>query len=85
MRKILFFPLAIEHLNWWLKTNPKLVLKIFELANNAAKTPFEGLGKPEALKANLTGYWSRRITLEDRLVYRVEEDKIVIMSAKGHY
>jgi toxin YoeB len=85
MRKILFFPLAIEHLNWWLKVNPKLVLKIFELANNAAKMPFEGLGKPEALKANRTGYWSRRITLEDRMIYKVEEDAIVIISAKGHY
>jgi len=49
------------------------------------KTLFEGLGKPEGLKGNYKGYWSKRISDEHRLVYKVEQYKIVIMSAKGHY
>jgi toxin YoeB len=49
------------------------------------KTPFEGIGKPEPLKGNLSGCWSRRISDEDRLVYEVTDDMIIIMSMKGHY
>lgn len=85
MRSITFMPTAWEHLNWWNKENPKMISKIFELAGNAAKTPFEGLGKPEALKGNLQGYWSRRINQEHRIVYKVLPEEIVVMSAKGHY
>jgi toxin YoeB len=49
------------------------------------KSPFEGIGKPEALKGNLKGYWSRRINDEHRLIYKVEKDKIIIVSCKDHY
>jgi len=59
--------------------------KIYSLLENACKTPFHGLGQPEALKADYSGYWSRRINLEDRIVYKVEAHKIVVHSMKGHY
>ncbi len=85
MRKISFMPKAWEHLNWWYKENPKMVSKILELAGNAAKSPFEGIGKPESLRGNLQGYWSRRINQEHRLVYKVTNEEIIIMAAKGHY
>jgi toxin YoeB len=51
----------------------------------SAKTPFEGIGKPEALKSNLKGLWSRRINQEHRLIYKVEQEEIVIIAVKGHY
>ena len=50
-----------------------------------SKTPFEGIGKPEPLKGDYTGYWSRRITDEHRIVYKVEDRSIVIIQLKGHY
>mgnify|MGYP003575204065 CR=1 FL=1 len=68
-------------MTWWAKHEPK----IFELISNAAKNPFSGLGKPEALKGNWKGYWSRRINQEHRLVYKVTTEEIIIMAAKGHY
>lgn len=56
-------------------------LKLKEISRN----PFEGIGKPEPLKDNLSGFWSRRIDDEHRLVYAVENDKVLIISCKGHY
>ncbi|GHT73472.1 addiction module protein [Bacteroidia bacterium] len=85
MREILFMPKAWQDLEQWLQTDVKIVKKIFTLLENARRTPFEGLGQPEPLKANHTGYWSRRITLEHRFVYKVEVTKIVVHSLYGHY
>jgi len=85
VRKVVFMPIALAHLEWWIKEHPKTIAKIIGLANNAAKSPFSGLGKPEPLKANFKGYWSRRITHEHRMVYKVLEEEIIIMSVKGHY
>jgi toxin YoeB len=65
--------------------NQKLVFKILELVAEIQKSPFEGKGKPEALKHNLSGYWSRRINEEHRLVYKVTEENIEIFSCSGHY
>jgi toxin YoeB len=59
--------------------------KIRKLIEDIQKTPFEGLGKPEALKYNLSGKWSRRITEKDRLVYEISGNEIKIYSLKGHY
>lgn len=68
------------------KSGNKAVLKkIFTLLNEIIESPFVGTGKPEPLKYNLTGYWSRRINREHRLVYEVTEEIIIILSAKGHY
>jgi toxin YoeB len=68
------------------KSGNKAVLKkIFTLLNELTEHPFEGTGKPEPLKHNLSGNWSRRINKEHRLVYEVFEDSVNVLSAKGHY
>lgn len=82
---------ALNELEEWTKYDRRIASKIFALLQEIRRTPFEGTGKPEALKGNLTGHWSRRITEEHRLVYRLSEVKgdaeseIVIVSCKGHY
>lgn len=65
--------------------NVKILNKIFQLLKNTLEDPFEGIGKPEPLRHNLSGCWSRRINREHRLVYEVKEDSVVILSLKGHY
>lgn len=67
------------------KTDLKLIKKVLELVESIKVSPFDGIGKPELLKENLKGYWSRRINDEHRLIYQVREDKIYIVQAKGHY
>jgi len=86
MTKIIFEHSVIEDLSKWAIVEPRMVKKVFELINDIKKHPFEGIGKPEALKHNYKGYWSRRITLEHRLIYKVvSENDIFILSVHGHY
>jgi toxin YoeB len=85
MRKVVFENTALEHLAYWAKTDLKILKKIVQLAENAAQTPFEGIGKPERLKGNFQGYWSRRITQEHRIVYEVTDDTISIILCRHHY
>ncbi|NEO57483.1 MAG: Txe/YoeB family addiction module toxin [Okeania sp. SIO3B5] len=66
-------------------TNAKIYIKIVNLIKDIQRDPFSGLGKPEALKYDLSGLWSRRITQEHRLVYSVYDEEIVIISCKFHY
>ncbi len=81
-----FLPDAQDDLNFWVKTGNKPILKkIAQLIESIKENPFEGIGKPEQLKYSLSGAWSRRITKEHRLVYDIEDDNIIILSAKGHY
>ncbi len=82
MRELLFMPKAWQDLGWWLQNDLKSVKKIYNLLENSCKTPFEGIGQPERLKANYNGYWSRRINLEH---YKVEQQRIVGHSHYGHY
>ncbi|EOX2611756.1 Txe/YoeB family addiction module toxin [Yersinia enterocolitica] len=70
---------------YWQETDKKTVKKINELIKDATRTPFEGKGKPEPLKHNLAGFWSRRITSEHRLVYAVSDDALLIASCRYHY
>jgi toxin YoeB len=84
MRELHFMPKAWQDLGWWMKNDIKNVKKIYSLLENACETPFGGLGQPEPLKANYAGYWSRRINLEHRIVYKVEETQIVVHSLHGH-
>ncbi len=65
--------------------NKILLKKLFILLNEVVETPFEGTGKPVALKHSLVGCWSRRINIEHRLIYEVKGDIVFILSAKGHY
>lgn len=70
---------------WFQDTDNKLLKRINTLIKEIMWTPFEGMGKPEPLKANLSGYWSRRINTEHRLVYEVSEDNIIIVACRFHY
>ena len=85
MRDIRFTPTAFEQYVEWERSDKTVYQKINKLLLEAARTPFEGTGKPEALKHDLKGYWSRRISSEHRLVYRVEDDFIKIIACKFHY
>ena len=85
MLNIHFVPKALEDLGWWIKNDIKVVKKIYSLLENICKTPFDGLGQPEPLKANYAGYWSRRINLEHRIIYKVEDTQIIVHSLYGHY
>jgi toxin YoeB len=77
---------AKEDLAYWKKINNVVVLKkIRKLLEVIIETPFEGIGKPELLKHNLAGCWSRRINHEHRLIYQVNENLITVLSMKGHY
>ena len=85
MRKIAFLPEPFEHFNLWARENKKIHARIAELIKDIGRNPFSGLGKPEPLKHELKGLWSRRITDEHRLVYKISEDEILIYSCKYHY
>ncbi len=85
MKKIAFLPQAFNDFNDWIKIDKKIHAKIVELVKEIQRTPFTGKGKPEPLKHQLSGLWSRRITEEHRLVYQVSEMEIVIVSCRFHY
>ena len=70
---------------YWQTQDKKTLKRINLLIKDISRTPFEGLGKPEPLKGTLTGFWSRRIDEENRLVYVVEEKVIILISCRGHY
>ncbi len=85
MMKIMFSKNSWEDYIFWQTNDKKMLRKINELIKDIRKTPFEGKGKPEPLKYDLSGFWSRRIDREHRLVYQVEEKKILIYSCRYHY
>lgn len=76
---------AWEDYIYWLETDKKILRKINSLIKEIIRTPYEGTGKPEPLKHTFSGYWSRRITSEHRLVYKVLENSILIAQARYHY
>jgi len=85
MRNIVLAEQAFDDLKYWSVNDVKLLKKIFELIESATRDPFKGIGKPEALKGDLKGYWSRRINDEHRIVYSVSNDYITIASCRSHY
>jgi toxin YoeB len=84
-RAAVFHPEFREDLRYWVKTDRKTALRILELIEGIVRDPFTGIGKPEPLKFVLAGCWSRRITQEHRLVYRVSENRIDFLQARYHY
>jgi len=76
---------AWEDYLYWQKTDKKILKRINELIRQSQRTPYEGIGKPEPLKGNLSGWWSRRIDHVNRLVYRCEENKMFILQCRNHY
>ena len=85
MRDIRFTPDAFIQYTDWQKSDKSIYGKINKLLIETARDPFNGTGKPEALKHEFKGYWSRRISSEHRLIYRVEDDYIKIIACKLHY
>jgi len=83
--KIVFLDQALEDYLYWQNTDKAMVKKVNSLVKEIERIPFEGSGKPEPLKHNLAGWWSRRITLEHRLVYKIDKDSIVILQCRYHY
>ncbi len=85
MRQLVFDGKAFEDFTNWAVKDKKVFQRIVEILNSIDRTPFQGIGKPEPLKFDQSGYWSRRINDEHRLVYRVTEEKILVASCRGHY
>lgn len=83
--QVIFSRQAKDDFDYWLKTNKPTAKKIVQLIEAIKQNPFDGIGKPESLKHQLSGYWSRRINKEYRLVYEVSDNHIFIFSDKGHY
>ena len=82
---LVFEDLAWEDYLYWQKTDKKLIKKINQLVKDIKRHPFEGLGKPEALKYEFSGLWSRRINGEHRLIYKVTDEATIIIQCRYHY
>lgn len=78
-------PECHEDLRWWVAQNPRVALKVLDLMEEVMRTPVTGTGKPEPLKALGANVWSRRITQEHRLVYKVYDERIDFLQARYHY
>lgn len=76
---------AWEDYLYWQQTDKKILHRINELIKQCQRTPSEGIGKPEQLRGNLTGWWSRRIDHEHRLVYKADNNKLYILQCRKHY
>jgi toxin YoeB len=83
--EIVFLPEAWEDYVYWQNADKKMLKKINALIKEIMREPYKGLGNPEPLKHNLSGYWSRRISLEHRLVYRILDNQIRVVQCRYHY
>ena len=82
---ISFSPTAWQHLQFWIENDRKTALRILRIIEEIKRDPFEGIGKPEPLKSDFKGFWSRRITDAHRLIYKYIEGQLIIHSCKFHY
>ena len=82
---IVFLSTGWEDYLYWQRTDKKTLRRVNELIKQSQRTPFEGIGKPEPLKGNLSGWWSRRINHEHRLVYGYENKQLYILQCRLHY
>ena len=80
-----FKPQAFEDLQYWVQHQPKTAKRVMRMLKESMRDPFSGIGKPEPLKGDLSGWWSKRIDGEHRLVYKVEGDALIVAQARGHY
>ena len=83
--KLIFSEHAWQDYLYWQKNDKKNMRRINELIRDIQRNRYEGIGKPEPLKYNLSGFWSRRITNEHRIVYKIEDDAILIAQLRYHY
>jgi len=84
-REAVFQPEFREDLQYWVQNDRKIALRVLELVEAVLRDPFTGIGKPEPLKFILAGCWSRRVTQEHRLVYRVSGNRVDFLQARYHY
>jgi len=84
-REAFFHPEFLQDLRYWVESERRVALKVLDLIEEVIRDPFSGHGKPEPLRYALAGCWSRRITQEHRLVYRVTEGRIDFLQARYHY
>ena len=82
---IAFSAASFEDYRYWQQQDPKKLRKINQLLQEVTRTPFSGTGKPEALRGDLQGYWSRRIDYTHRLVYRAGEQQVQVLACRYHY
>ena len=83
--KIVFADQGWEDFSYWVTHDRKIAKRILRLIKEIERDPFNGIGKPEPLKHDLAGFWSRRITDEHRLVYMIEKNQLLIAQARYHY
>ena len=83
--KVVFADQGWDDFTYWVEHDRKIAKRIIRLIKDIEREPFEGLGKPEPLKHDLSGFWSRRITEEHRLVYAVDKSQIRVAQARYHY
>ncbi|MBV1879593.1 MAG: Txe/YoeB family addiction module toxin [Pseudomonadales bacterium] len=83
--KLIFAEKAWEDYLYWQKNDKKILKRINGLIKDIARDPFEGIGKPEPLKHALSGYWSRRINDEHRIVYKIQDKSLLIAQLRYHY
>jgi toxin YoeB len=84
-RRAVFQPEFIEDLEYWVGTDRKVALRLIKMVREILRDPFEGIGKPEPLKYEFSGAWSRRLNKEHRIVYLVSDDQIDFLKARYHY
>jgi toxin YoeB len=85
VRAVVFEAQGWEDFSYWAQADKKMLQRLMRLIEQARRTPFEGIGKPERLKRDLTGFWSRRIDDEHRLVYTATDDELIVVQARYHY
>ncbi len=85
MRAIKLIPKAFNEFSFWVEEDKQILIRILNLIKDIQRNPFSGLGKPEPLKHKYKSLWSRRINQEHRLIYRVTDEEIVIVSCRFHY
>jgi len=85
VRNLQFTPTAFEQFTSWSTADKKLFQRLVRLLEEVCRTPFAGIGKPEPLKGDLAGFWSRRINDEHRLVYKVTSETVIVIACRDHY
>lgn len=83
--RLIWLPNGWKDYVYWQENDRKILQRVKELIRDALRHPFSGIGKPESLKNSLNGWWSRRMTQEHRLIYRVEGESLLIMQCRFHY
>ena len=85
MRNLAFEKAALDDLAWWIQHDRKTALRIIRIVQETAENPFGGIGKPEPLRHDLAGCWSKRIDDEHRMVYRVTDTQVQVITCRYHY